>query len=88
MSAQIKQIKKDSTVKIISGANKGIEAKVVAVLTKKNAVLLEGIGQRHRKIKPSQLNPYGGHKDVHAPVSLHKVALVKEAAKTAKKEKK
>ncbi len=72
----IKRIKKGDTVKIISGADKGTTAKVVAVLTAKNAVLLEGIGQRHRHVKPSQLNPYGGSKDIHTPVSLHKVALV------------
>lgn len=72
----VKRIKKGDTVKIISGAQKGTTGKVVAVLTKKAAVLVEGVGVKHRKIKPSQLNPTGGHKDIHVPVSLHKVALV------------
>ena len=72
----VKRIKKGDTVKIISGAEKGTTGKVVAVLTKKAAVLIEGVGVKHRKIKPSQLNPMGGHKDIHVPVSLHKVALV------------
>lgn len=72
----VKRIKKGDTVKIISGANKGTTAKVVSVLTAKQAVLLEGIGQIHRHVKPSVLNPRGGHKDVHVPVSLSKVALV------------
>jgi len=72
----VKRIKKGDTVKLISGANKGTTAKVLSVLTKEQAVLLEGIGQRHRHIKPSQLNPRGGHKDVQASVPLHKVALV------------
>ena len=72
----VKRIKKGDTVKLISGAHKGTTAKVLAVLTKENAVLLEGIGQKHRHIKPSQLNPRGGHKDVHLPTPLHKVALV------------
>jgi large subunit ribosomal protein L24 len=72
----IKRIRKGDTVKVISGANKGTTAKVLGVSTKKAAVLLEGIGQKHRHIKPSQLNPRGGSKDVHTPTPLHKVALV------------
>ncbi len=72
----VKRIKKGDTVKIISGAQKGTTAKVLSVLASKGAVLLEGIGQKHRHIKPSQLNPRGGSKDVHVPTPLHKVALV------------
>lgn len=79
----IKRIKTGDTVKIISGANKGTTGKVLSVLTKKSAVLIEGVGVKKRKIKPSQLNPTGGHKDIHVPVSLHKVALVVDE-KTAK----
>lgn len=70
------RIKKDDIVKIISGSNKGTTGKVLAVLPKKNAVLVEGLGVGHRKLKPSQLNPTGGHKDIHVPTPLHKVALV------------
>lgn len=72
----VKRIRKGDTVKVISGDNKGTTAKVLAVLTSKGAVLLEGIGQKHRHVKPSQLNPRGGSKDVHVPTPLHKVALV------------
>ena len=72
----VKRIKKGDTVKIISGDDKGTTAKVEAVLTNKNAVLLEGIGIKHRHVKPSQLNPRGGSKDIHVPMPLHKVALV------------
>lgn len=70
------RIQKDDTVKIISGANKGKTGKVSKVLPKKNAVLIEGLGVKHRKVKPSQLNPTGGHKDIHVATPLHKVALV------------
>jgi large subunit ribosomal protein L24 len=62
------------TVKLISGAQKGTTGKVVGVTAK--GVLIEGIGQKHRHIKPSQLNPRGGSKDIHVAVPLHKVALV------------
>ena len=71
-----RRIQKDDTVKLISGAQKGTTGKVVKVLPKKNAVLVEGLGVKHRKIKPSQMNPTGGSKDIHVPTPLHKVALV------------
>lgn len=71
-----RRIQKNDIVKLISGANKGTTGKVVAVLPKKNAVLVEGLGVKHRKIKPSRIQPTGGHKDIHVPTPLHKVALV------------
>lgn len=71
-----KRIIKGDTVKLISGANKGTTGKVVKVLAKKNTILIEGVGMIHRNVKPSQQNPRGGQKDIHVPVSLHKVALV------------
>jgi ribosomal protein L24 len=46
--ASIKRIIKGDIVKLISGANKGTTGKVLQVLTKKNAVLVEGIGTKHR----------------------------------------
>lgn len=79
----IKRIIKGDIVKLISGANKGTTGKVLQVLAKKNAVLVEGIGNLHRHVKPSQLNPRGGHKDIHVPTPIHKVALVVDA-KTSK----
>ena len=72
----VKRIKKGDLVKLISGANKGTTGKVVELLPKKNAALIEGVGIKSRKIKPSQLHPTGGHKDIHVGVPLHKLALV------------
>lgn len=77
------RIRKDDFVKIISGANKGTTGKVLAVLPNKNAALVEGVGVATRKIKPNQLNPRGGTKDIHVPVPLSKLALVVDP-KTAK----
>ncbi len=68
------RIIKGDTVKLISGSQKGTTGKVLAVTSK--GVQIEGIGLKHRHMKPSQLNPRGGHKDIHVAVPLHKVALV------------
>lgn len=73
------RIQKDDLVKIISGSKKGTTGKVLTVLTKKNAALIEGVGTKHRHVKPSQLNPRGGSKDIHVATPLHKLALVVDA---------
>ena len=70
------RIRKDDTVKIIAGSNKGTTGKVLAVSLKQNSALIEVIGLKTRHVRPSQLNPRGGKKDIHVPVSLSKLALV------------
>lgn len=70
------RIHKDDTVKVITGKNKGTTGKVLAVDTKKNTVLIEGVGVGHRHVRPSQFNPRGGKKDIHVPMDISKVALV------------
>lgn len=77
------RIKKDDHVKIIAGKHKGVTGKVLAVMPKKNVALVEGVGTMHRNVKPSQVNPRGGSKDIHVATSLHKLALVVDE-KTAK----
>lgn len=72
----MKKIIKGDMVKLISGANKGTTGKVVKVLAKKGTILIEGIGNISRKIKPSAHNPRGGQKDIHIPTPIHKVALI------------
>jgi large subunit ribosomal protein L24 len=70
------RIHKDDTVKIITGAHKGTTGKVLKVNTKDSTVLVEGVGVGHRHVKPSQLNPRGGKKDIHVAIDISKVALV------------
>ena len=70
------RIRKDDLVKIIAGSKKGTTGKVLSVDTKQGTVLVEGVGVGHRHIKPSQLNPRGGKKDIHVGIDISKVALV------------
>ena len=79
----INGIVKGDTVVIISGKDKGVTGEVVKVLPRKNAVLVEGVGKKHRHVKPNQLNPRGGVKEIHVPTPAHKVKKVE--AKSAKK---
>jgi large subunit ribosomal protein L24 len=64
------------TVKVIAGKHKGTIAKVVEVIPSKNLVKLEGINLIKRFVKPNQLNPRGGSKDLHVGIDVSKVALV------------
>ncbi|MDR0591445.1 MAG: 50S ribosomal protein L24 [Candidatus Nomurabacteria bacterium] len=70
------RIKTGDMVKIISGNNSGTTGKVLRVLPAKDAALVEGIGLKERHVKPTRLNPKGGKKQIHVPVSLSKLALV------------
>ncbi|MEI6053839.1 MAG: 50S ribosomal protein L24 [Candidatus Saccharibacteria bacterium] len=81
-----KKIIKGDTVKLISGANKGKTGKVLQVNAKKSTVLVEGIGNIHRNVKPSAQNPRGGQKDIHIATPIHKVALVidEKSSKTSR----
>lgn len=77
------RIRKDDMVKVVAGAHKGTTGKVLAVVPAKGVALVEGVGLGSRHVKPNQLNPRGGKKDIHVGVSLHKLALVTDE-KTAK----
>ena len=70
------RIHKDDTVKVMTGKNKGTTGKVLAKKKKKATVLIEGVGVGHRHVRPSQVNPRGGKKDIHVPMDISKVALV------------
>lgn len=72
----VKRIRTGDTVKVISGSNKGKTGKVMKVLPKDNAALVEGLGLRERHVKPTRLNPKGGKKQIQLPIALSKLALV------------
>jgi large subunit ribosomal protein L24 len=78
-------IVKDSTVKIISGSEKGKTGKVLKVDRKKDNLLIEGIGLKKRHIRPSQYFPHGGTKDIHVAFPISKVTLVEKKASPIKK---
>lgn len=80
-------VKKGDTVKVITGVHKGKEAKIAAILTKNDRVVLEGLSTGKMKtVRPSQQNPNGGL--VERSVSTH-ISNVKKQADAApeKKEK-
>ncbi len=68
------KIKSNDMVKVIAGGLKGKSGKVVKI--DGNQVFIEGVNVKERHIKPSQVNPRGGKKDVHVGIDISNVALV------------
>ena len=73
-------LKINDKVRVISGDNKGKEAKIVKINAKAGKACLEGIGMVERHMKKSYLNPAGGKKTIHVGIDLSNLKLV-EAAK-------
>lgn len=76
LRSKARRIRKGDTVKLISGAKKGTTGKVLSVNTATGRLVIEGIGVRTRHVRPSQLNPQGGKREIHVSTDISKVALV------------
>ena len=70
------KIKKGETVKVIAGKDKDKESNVIAVNTKKNTLLVEGINMVTKHAKPSMANQQGGIIHQEAPIDASNVMLL------------
>ena len=70
------KIKKGDLVKVIAGKDKDKEGKVIAVNTKKNTLLVEGINMVTKHAKPSMANQQGGIIHQEAPIDASNVMLL------------
>jgi len=75
------KIKKNDTVIILSGDDKGKTGVVKQALPKENKVVVEGINMVKRHTKPSQTTP-GGIVSKEAAIHVSNVALVSEGKAT------
>src|SRR5215213_9621123 len=69
-------IRKDDTVVVLTGDDKGTRGKVLRVLRSKNQLVVEGVNRVYRHLKPSKRNPQGGRLSKEMPVDASNVALV------------
>ncbi|WP_084783987.1 50S ribosomal protein L24 [Paenibacillus sp. FJAT-26967] len=69
-------VKKDDTVFVISGKDKGKKGRVIAAYPRENRVLVEGINMIKKHAKPSQANPQGGIINQEASIHASNVMLV------------
>jgi large subunit ribosomal protein L24 len=81
-------VRKDDVVRVISGAHRGKEGKVLQVLVRQNRVIVEGVRMTKKAVRPTQERPKGGFEEKEGPIHISNVKLVTAAAKPAAKAKK
>lgn len=69
-------IRKDDTVAILAGDDKGKRGKVLRILREEGKLVVEGINKVYRHLKPSKRNPQGGRLSKEMPVAISNVALI------------
>ena len=70
------QIKKNDTVVVLAGEDKGKTGKVLKVLVEKNRALVEGVNMVSKSTKPSAKNPQGGIVKQEAPIHISNLSLI------------
>lgn len=70
------KIKKNDSVQIISGKDKGKNGRVLGVDTAKGRVLVEGLNMAKKAIRPKGQNQKGGITSVETPLSISKVMIM------------
>ena len=70
------RVKVGDTVKVITGDDRGVTAKVLRVDHDKNKLVVEGVNRVYKHVKRSQKNPQGGRLAREMPISASNVQLV------------
>ena len=69
-------IKKDDTVIVLTGEDKGKTGKVLKVLVEKKRAIVEGVNIVSKSAKPSAKNPQGGIVKMEAPIHISNLSLI------------
>lgn len=73
-------IRKEDTVLVIAGEDKGKQGKVLEVIPAKNRAIVEGVNVVTKHNKPSASNPNGGIEHTEASVHISNLKLVDPAS--------
>ena len=68
-------IRRDDTVIVLSGDDKGTKGKVIAVSPKEGKVIVEKVNVIHKHVKPRRQGETGGIVDAEGAIYASKVAL-------------
>ncbi len=69
-------IKKNDTVKVVAGKDKGKSGKVLRVIPKKDRVIVEKINMIKRHMKPNQQTRQGGSLERDSPIHISNLMLI------------
>ena len=70
------KIRKDDTVQVIAGKDKGKRGAVVRVIAKKDAVIVSGINMVKKAMRKRSQQDQGGIAEIEAPINISNVAIV------------
>ena len=70
------RLKKDDTVKIIAGKDKGVIGKIIKVDTENERVYVQGANMVSKTMKKRNQQDQGGITKVEAPIHVSNVAIV------------
>ena len=70
------KIRKDDTVQVIAGKDKGKRGAVVRVIAKKDAVIVSGINMVKKAMRKRSQQDQGGIAEIEAPFNISNVAIV------------
>ncbi len=77
------KIRRNDTVEIIAGKEKGKRGSVVRILRKKDAVVVQGVNMVKKTVRRKSQQDQGGIIDIEAPVHISNVMIVcKKCGKT------
>jgi large subunit ribosomal protein L24 len=77
-------IKKNDTVKVISGDDKGKTGRVLEVIPSERRLIVDGVNIITRHTKPNAKNPDGGRIKMPAAFPISKVMLVDKSGKPSR----
>lgn len=69
-------IRVNDTVKVITGADKAVEGKVLSVDHQKGKLIVEGVNRVYKHVRRSQRNPQGGRLSKEMPIQMSNVMWV------------
>lgn len=69
-------IRKDDTVVVMAGDDKGKRGRVLSVNYKKGKLVVEGVNRAYKHMKPSRQNPQGGRLSKEMPIDISNVQLI------------
>ena len=70
------KIRKNDTVVVLAGEDKGKTGKVLKVLVEKQRAIVEGVNIVNKNTKPSAKNPQGGFVKQEAPIHISNLSLI------------
>ena len=70
------KMKKNDTVVVLTGEDKGKTGKVLKVLVDKQRAIVEGVNMVNKSTKPSAKNPQGGFVKQEASIHISNISLI------------